>query len=250
MIKEKLQQGENVLGTWCLLPSADVINVIAKTGLDFVLLDMEHGAMSYETILKMNYAAEAEGVSTIVRVGDRNEVEILKALDTGCKGIIVPHIETKEQCEEAMSYIQFPPEGIRGFSPYTRSGAYHNYEGYTKEQNRKLLTGIIIEGEEGISNIEEVINHPALDVVYVGTYDISSMLGIAGQVNHPKVLDILKECVEKIHKQGKIPGCMFSSLEEVRLFKEIGMQFMVYSVDSAVIYDGYKKVLEDWRKFV
>ena len=60
MIKEKLQQGENVLGTWCLLPSADVINVIAKTGLDFVLLDMEHGAMSYETILKMNYAAESQ----------------------------------------------------------------------------------------------------------------------------------------------------------------------------------------------
>jgi len=117
-LKDKLKNGEFTIGTWCIIPSEHVVNILAKAGLDFVLIDMEHGTANLECVYKMVLAANAEGVDALVRVSSNDESEILKVLDVGAAGVIIPHIETVNDCKQALSFTKFPPMGQRGYSPY------------------------------------------------------------------------------------------------------------------------------------
>lgn len=243
-LKQRLINKEIMYGTWCLIPSAEVINVIAKSGIDFVIIDQEHGAIDFSMSQKMVMAAQAEACYAVIRVGDNDELKILHALDVGADGVIIPHIESLDDAEKAVSYAKYPPMGVRGFSPYARSGGYTNKVGYTDEANSHGLVGVIIEGEEGIRNIGKIASLTGLDLIYIGTYDISSILGMPGDVTNPQVIDMVKKCTNEVLNAGKIPGCMFSSLDELKLYDEIGMSFRVYSVDSAVIYNTYNNLLK------
>jgi 4-hydroxy-2-oxoheptanedioate aldolase len=247
-LKERLKAGKNILGTWCLLPSEAVVNVIAKAGLDFVLIDQEHGAISPECALRMVMAAEADGAQAVIRVSANNESEIAKALDIAASGVIVPHIETEEDCKNALAFIKYPPLGVRGFSPYVRAGGYAPAKGYTLKENNRSLSGIIIEGLQSISDIDCIIDDPRLDLVYIGVYDLSVALGVPGQVSSPKVIKILKECVKKIRAKKKAAGALFHSEQELKLFKSIGVQFLCYRVDADVLYGAFKTVLDNFRR--
>ena len=246
-LRDRLKNGEFVFGTWCLIPSPYTIDVLAKAGLDFVLIDMEHGPMDFTLSQNMIMAAEANGCEAIVRVGKNDEYDILRALDMRPSGIIVPHIEGVKQREQAISYIKYPPKGCRGYSPYTRSGGYSPSQDYTNNENKRILSGIIIEGNEGIKNIEKIIDDTELDIVYVGTYDISCSLGIPGDVNNKKVIHLLETCVKSILDSGKIAGGLFRSSDELNYFKKIGVQLLAYKVDSSVLYDGFS-ILNNWRE--
>ena len=153
-LKEKLKNGQFVIGTWCILPSPQVINVLAKSGLDFVLIDMEHGPSGFEIAQNMIEAAVSEGCEAIIRVPNNDEVSVLRALDIGASGVIIPHIESVLDREKAMSYVKYPPIGIRGFSPYTKTGCYHSRPDHTKIENDRTLSGIIVEGMSGINNFD------------------------------------------------------------------------------------------------
>lgn len=241
-LKEKINKGKDVYGTWCLIPSPEVINIISKAGLDFVLIDMEHGLIDFTILEHMVIAAEAENCEAIIRVSTTDEIEILKALETGASGVIVPHVESVEDREKAMSFMKYPPLGMRGFSPFARAGGYTTKLNHTTNENKRILTGILIEGQNGIENIKEIIDDPELDIIYVGTYDISSSLGIAGDVNNEKVLEVLERCTKIIRESGKSAGCLFHSQEELSYFKKIGINFLLYKVDTSMIHNGYAKV--------
>ncbi len=238
-LKHKIKKEIDVYGTWCLIPSPELINVISKTGLDFVLIDMEHGLMDFNILESMVLAAEAEGCEAIIRVSSNDEIEILKALETGASGVIVPHIECVEDRKKVISFIKYPPLGVRGFSPFTRAGGYIPKLEHTNNENKRLLTGILIEGKNGIKHIRSIIDDPELDIIYIGTYDISASLGIAGDVTNEKVLIVLEKCTKIIREAGKSAGCLFHSPEELMYFKKIGINFLLYNVDVNLIHDGY-----------
>lgn len=243
-LRQRLMNRETLYGTWCLLPSPEVINVIAKAGMDFVIIDQEHGAIDATLSQKMVMAAQAENCSAVVRVGENDELRVLQALDLGADGIIVPHVDSVAEAQKAVSYAKYPPIGIRGYSPYARSGGYTNQKGYTDLANETGLVGVIIEGEHGIMSIDSIASVEGLDLLYVGTYDISSVLGIPGDVTNPRVIDMVKKCAQAIQNANKISGCMFNSLDELELYDKIGLNFRVFSVDSAILYDSYHALLE------
>lgn len=241
-LKQKIKNNKQVFGTWCIIPSPEVVNIIAKSGLDFVIIDMEHGPVDFITAQRMIMAAEVCDCEALVRVPGNNEQYILRALDIGASGIIVPHVETEKNLKAAVSFIKYPPVGKRGYSPYTKAGGYSYRVNYTFEENERVLTGIILEGRHGLDNISKILNEKELDVVYIGTYDISVSLGIPGKVQDRAVLRILENSVKKINKAGKTAGCLFHDLKELKYFKEIGVGFLTYKVDSNIIYDAYHSI--------
>lgn len=246
MLKQRLKKGEYVLGTWCEIPSPVTINIMAKAGLDFVIIDMEHGAMDYKIAQEMIMAAEAEGCEAIVRVPFNDESSILRALDIGATGIIVPQIESREERDKVIKSSKFAPIGNRGFNPYIRSGSYNGGNlNYVKEQNERVIVGIIIEGKNGIENLEEIISHPEIDVVYIGTYDLSVVLGVPGDINNKLVQDILSEMVIKINEKGKSAGCMIHNLDDLKNFKELGIKFITYKTDTAIMYDSFNRMKKE-----
>lgn len=249
MIKQKLKEGKFVLGTWCVLPSPSVVNILAKAELDFVIIDMEHGAMDYKIAQEMIMAAESDGCEAIIRVPKNDESDILRALDIDPSGIIVPHIENIEDCNKVVTFSKFAPIGNRGFNPYVRAGSYHGVT-YTffSEQNKKILLCIIVEGINALNNLEQIISNPEIDVVYIGTYDLSVVLGVPGDVKKPKVINALETAVKTIKSKGKCAGCLVHNVDELKYFKKIGIQFITYKVESGIIYQSFNEIKKEMEK--
>jgi len=243
-IKDKLKSGENVYGTWCVIPSPEVVNVISKSGLDFIIVDMEHGPMDHVTAQRMVTSTQSEKCNAIVRVPSNNESDILKSLDIGSDGIIIPHVNTVEDVQKCVSYSKYSPIGNRGYTPYTRSGGYHNKVDYKNKENEKGFVGVILESTEGLSNISSIVDNEHVDMVYIGAYDLSASLGCS--VNDKKVLDELERCAEITRNANKSIGCLFHDQKELNLFKNMGVNFLVYGVDSSVLYNGFSEI-KKWR---
>ncbi len=242
-LKKLLAKGESVIGTWCEIPSPEVINILAKAGLHFVIIDMEHGAMDFRLAGNMVLAAEVEGCFPLIRVPKNDGSDILRALETGAEGILVPHIESEKDRASVIRYAKFPPVGDRSLNPYTRVGGYQSHKGFTREQNENSLVGLIIEGKEGIQRIGEILDDKHVDLVYIGTYDISSMLGIPGNTKHPRVYDTLRKIVALVRSKNKAAGCLFHDREEMKLFQRMGMQFLCYKVDTSILFDEIQNML-------
>lgn len=241
-LKEKLYKGKFVIGTWCELPSPEVINVLAKSGLDFVIIDMEHGAMDFRIASHMIMAAESDNCSPIIRVSRNDESDILRALEIAPKGIIVPHIESVEDRKKAINYIKFSPLGVRSLNPYTRAGSYQSSKDFTKKQNKDILSILIIEGKKGIIQIDEIIDDESIDVIYVGAYDLSVALGIPGDTKNITIVNTLKDISKKAKEKNKIVGYMFHDKDEYKLLKRLGIQFLCYKVDTTVILDTFRNI--------
>ena len=243
-IKDKLKSGKNVYGTWCVIPSPEVINIISKSELDFVIVDMEHGSMDYTTAQQMVVSAQSEKCDAIIRTPRNDESDILKSLDIGSDGIIIPHVNTIEDVEKCIGYSKYPPIGNRGYTPYTRSGGYSVKDSYKEDINKSSFVGVIIESKEGLDNIESIVSNEYIDMVYIGTYDISANLECS--VNDKKVLDELKRCSKIIRDAGKSVGCLFHNQKELNFFKSIGINLLVYGVDSGILYNGFSQI-KNWR---
>lgn len=243
-LKYDLKVNKQKFGTWCILPSPECVNVLCKSGLDFVLIDMEHSPVDFITAQKMVMAAHAEGKEAVVRVGKLDELDILKALDIGSDGIMVPHVESKDDIDKIVSFAMYPACGIRGYSPYTRAGGYCVKDNYTSDENNRIFISVIIESQKGLDNLDEILSNPYLDMIYLGQYDISIALGHPGEINHPEVISIVENCVKKAKKTGKAVGALYHTKKDYEYFTKIGVDFLVYKVDTAIINDGLREVRE------
>jgi 4-hydroxy-2-oxoheptanedioate aldolase len=244
-VKEKLEAGAAVIGTWAVIPSPVVTDIICSAGLDFVIIDAEHGPITFETAQEMAIACESRGVSPIMRVGGVNEADILKSLDIGMHGIQIPNVNKLAEVKEIIQYSKYPPIGERGFSPFTRAGGYTHDKAtqLTQQANLNTLVGINVEGYEAIKNIDEILAVPELDVVFIGLFDLSKALGIPGDVGNPKVIKYLEELTDKINSAGKYPGTIATSVDKMNNFIDIGVKYILYLVDCEMIRASYQEVI-------
>jgi 4-hydroxy-2-oxoheptanedioate aldolase len=166
---------------------------------------------------------------------------ILKALDTGASGILVPHIQSQDAAAKASERMMFPPDGCRGYTPFTKAAGYHHDSGFGAAANKTVLKGVLVEGKEGLENLDAILTVKHLDLIYVGTYDISSTLGVAGQTSHPEVLKVLEASAAKILKAGKTVGGLFKDDEELAYFRKLGIKFLTYKTDTATLFDAFKQ---------
>jgi 4-hydroxy-2-oxoheptanedioate aldolase len=241
MIKKRLQDGECLIGTWCEIPSPYVANIIAKSGMDFLIIDMEHGSMDFKVAQEMSMAVQAEGGETLIRVSGNDKSNILRSLDVGCAGIIVPHVKNVRDREDAVLFSKFKPLGQRSYNPYIRALGYS--AGASLEQkNKDSLLVILLEDAAALKNLEEIIDSPEVDVIYLGKYDLAVSLGCGIDISNEKVNAVMEEAIKKIVQMKKVAGLMVHSKEEIDHYRKLGVGFMVYKVDSSIIYENYKEI--------
>lgn len=237
--KKKMKE-QYVLGTWSEIPTPYVSNIVAKAGMDFQIIDMEHGVFDFELAQNMLFAIKCEGRATFLRVPDIDEAYILRALDLGADGLIFPQVKNISDIDNIIKYTKYAPIGEKGFNPYVYTGGYRGVSGdFFEKQNRKLSLGIILESKETIENIEDFVKNPEIDIYYIGQYDLSVSYGVPGQVNHPLILEALDKAVKAVKSANKIAGCMVHSPKEARTMIEAGYRFVVYKVDSGVLYSAF-----------
>ena len=197
-LKNKLLKNEEVLGTWLTIPSAIVADIIATTGLDFIIIDTEHGPISYETAQLITIACESRKVSPVIRVPGASEHEMLKAIDIGAHCIHVPNVRKLTQIRDIINYSKYPPIGNKGFSPFTRAFDYtEKNSSKMDEVNFNTLLAIHIEEITSIDKLEEMLQEK-IDIVFLGLFDISKSIGLPGQINHEKVQYNFKKAVDSI----------------------------------------------------
>lgn len=249
-LKQKLESGKSVLGTWAIIPSTVTTDIIASSGLDFIIIDAEHGPISFETAQNMAMVCESRGVSPVMRVGNINEADILKALDIGVHCIQIPNINTKQDVEQLVKFAKYPPIGSRGFSPFTRAGDYSIQNGtlLTQKANENTMIAINIEGKEAIDEIDSILEIKELDIIFIGLFDLSKALGIPGDVNNKIVLDYLKELTSKINKSGKYAGTITTSTDKITSFIDIGVKYIVHLVDCEMLKNSYIEVKKHFDK--
>ncbi|MBU0591899.1 MAG: aldolase/citrate lyase family protein [archaeon] len=248
-LKKKLENNEKTLGTWCVVDSPTVVDIMATTGLDFIIIDAEHGPISYETAQCMVMACESHNVSPIMRVGELNEALVLRALDIGIHGLQMPNISNSEDATEFVRLAKYPPIGIRGFSPYTKAGLYdfNNGRELTKKANENVLLIANVEGVEGVENIEEISKVKHIDIIFVGLFDLSKSLGIPGDVENPKVMEKLKHVIDVVKKNGKKVGSIASNKKMLKQLMKLDIDYVTYSVDSGMIKEAYSEIVEEFR---
>ena len=249
-IKDKLESGKAVIGTWAIIPSSTVTDIIASTNIDFIIIDAEHGPISFETAQKMAIACESRDVSPIMRVGGIIEADILKALDIGMHGIQIPNIQSESDVQKIVKLSKYPPVGSRGFSPFTRAGNYSidSSTTLTKKANKNSLVAINIEGVEAIENIDKILKIKELDIIFIGLFDLSKALGIPGQVKDKRVTKLLKSLTSKINKAGKYPGTIATSESDLSKYKKIGLKYILYLVDCEMLRNSYAQVVNKFKK--
>lgn len=248
-LKEKLESGISVIGTWAMIPSTVTADIIASTGVDFIIIDAEHGSMSFETALDMVITCESRNVSPVMRLGSIDEADILKALDIGVHCIQIPNINTKKDVDRIISLAKYPPYGNRGFSPFIRSGDYsiNNSKILTEYANNNTLIAINIEGKEAIDDIDNILEIQHLDIIFIGLFDLSKSLGIPGEVDDPKVIEYLEYLVKKINKSGKYAGTITTSKQKITEFLELGLKYIVHLVDCEMLRAPYSEIVDHFQ---
>jgi len=246
-LKRELYNGSSVVGTWSSLSSPNVVSVLGSTKLDFVVIDMEHGSMSLETVENMVRSAEAAEISPIVRTRDGDEQTILNALETGVRSIMVPHIDSVVKADRVAKCCKYYPEGNRGLSPYTRAHGFthQNIDKSLQNENKETLVGILVEGRKGLSNLDKIASVPGIDIIYLGLFDICQSVGLPGQLNHPNVIDEIKRCYDIIQSHGKISGAMSTNIDYINMLANIGYRFIAYLNDAAAMRFHFDTVLKD-----
>ena len=246
ILKQKLKEGQTVLGTWSSLSSPNVINVLGTTVLDFVVIDMEHGSTSFETAENMVRAAEATGISPIVRTWNDDGQILLRTLETGTQSVMVPHVKTAEDAQRITKACKYFPDGNRGLSPYTRvhDFTHEGIDDSLKKTNQETLTGILVEGKEGLANLEDIAQVSGIDLIYLGLFDICQSVGLPGQVSHPDVLTEVDRCSDILSSNDIAPGSMATDLDYINMLKEKKFRFIAYLNDAAALRIHFKDIIE------
>ena len=242
-LKEKLKNGGVVFGTWMTLPSPTLVEIFGLSGMDFIVIDHEHGPFTYETSENMIRAAENSGCSPLIRVPTNSASDILRSLETGAHGIVVPQIESFDQADYAIKSMKYSPIGDRGVSAFTRASDYYgiNIKKRTEKLNDSTLSMLLIESVEAINNLDSILECNNIDVIYIGTYDLSQSLGFVDDVYNKKVISIIEDSVAKIRKSGIAAGILAQSLDDAKQWIDIGVQFIPYIADCGIIYECASK---------
>lgn len=241
-VKARLLDGGSVFGTWTQCASPTVANVLAHSGMDFVTIDMEHGPASFETAEAMLYATEAGGSTGMVRLGEGSGPTILRALDTGCQGILVAHVQSGEEADRIVRAMKYHPEGSRGVAPFTRLHDYtgEGLRGRLAQANEQQLAGVLVEDLQGLRNLDDILAVDALDLVYVGIYDLSQALGKAGQLEDPEVLEKVAAAARQIEASGRAAGAVARDRAHLGWLLDAGFRYISYLVDTAILSHGFR----------
>ncbi|KAA9396331.1 aldolase [Haloarcula sp. CBA1130] len=231
-----LDQDESSTGTWISIGHPAVAEICSQ-GYDFVVIDLEHTAMSLETLENMLRAVDRD-VAPIVRVPTNDPVWIKRVLDLGVAGLMIPRVETREQAEQAVEAMQYPPNGDRGVAPARASDYGRTFGEYYKHADDELTTILQIETELGASNAAEIVSVDGVDAVIVGHGDLSASLDVFGQWESETFESTLNSIVTTVHDAGKQVGMLATDEESIERWTGAGIDFLIAGADIAYLAEG------------
>jgi len=248
-LKKKLKEGKKVIGGWCQVCSPITAEILAKTGPDFISIDMEHGAGGLETLIGQCQSALYHGVTPIARAPWNDFVMIKRMLDAGVYGLIIPYINSKEEAEAAVKACKYPPEGIRGLAGSTRSAGY-GLDGmrYFKPVNDEILIFLQVETMTAVNNLDEILSVPGYDGIFIGPNDLSTSMGYLANPSEPKAQEVIRAVEKKVLEKGKFMATVANSAQDAMPLYERGYNLVIAFSDGATLSNTILSNVEYFRK--
>ena len=249
-IREKLRDNGVVYGIMAAeFFTPGFCQIASNAGADFVIFDMEHGAVGIDLLKAQMAFARGVGVAPLVRVPGIAYHLIAPVLDAGAMGIMAPMVETREQAENLDKWCRYRPEGMRGLG----FGVGHDdYRGddvvaTMRRENERTLVIALVETAKGIENAEGILSVPGVDVGWLGHYDLTDSMGITAQFDREELHAAVETLFGACRKHGKAPGFLASSVEHAREWRARGVRCLCYGTDIGVFQSALSQALRTLR---
>lgn len=221
---------------WVCSGNATITEVAAGSGLDWLLLDMEHSATSLESVLTQLQVTAAYPITPVVRVPWNDPVTIKRVLDLGAQNLIVPMISTADEARAAVAATRYPPQGVRGVgSALARSARWNRVDGYLAEAGEHVSITVQIETTAGVENASAIAAIEGVDAVFVGPSDLSASMGLLGQQSNPDVVAAVHRVFAAARDAGTPVGVNAFDPAVAEAYLDAGADFVAVGADVALL---------------
>lgn len=242
--RRRILAGETLFGAWASLGSPGSAELMGRAGLDWIVVDMEHGNTTEAELLAHLTAIEVSGSAALVRPQSGERLRVGRALDLGAAGIVVPRLDTAEQVREAVTFLRYPPGGQRGVALLTRGARLGTVNHAGVAALNDDIVGIVqVESHLALEAADAFASTDGADVLFVGPADLSHSLGIPGQFANPTYQDALRRVVAACRAHGKAAGILLYDPAAIAPHLELGYTFVGIGADVSFVNDGVKAAL-------
>lgn len=241
-LSDHLSKSSCLLGTIISSDSTTVAEAVAISGIDWVFFDLEHSANSLETVQKQ-IQAMAGRIFTSIRIEAPETVFVKRALDTGCDAIIVPQVSSKEIARSVIDAGKYSPIGNRSVGISRAQGYGSQFASYIANANNQTSIIIQIENISAVNAIDEIISVKGIDGLFIGPYDLSSSMGLIGQVQHPDVLKAIEK-VKVAAKKSKLPLGLYVATDSAAINLKDDFQLLLIGTDIGRLIQSLKDTLK------
>ncbi|GAA5199920.1 HpcH/HpaI aldolase/citrate lyase family protein [Microbacterium jejuense] len=238
--RERLDASDRALvGLWACSGSPLAAEILAGSGVDWLLIDMEHSANTLGSVLAQLQAVAAYPVTPVVRVPYGDDVILKQVLDIGAQNVLVPMVSTAEQARELVAAVRYPPRGRRGVgSALSRSARWNRVDGYLADADQHVSLFVQVESAEAVGNAAEIAAVDGVDGIFVGPADLAGSLGVLGQQTHPDVIAAVERAFDAVRAAGKPVGVNAFDPAAADAYIAGGAAFIAVAADVSLLARG------------
>ncbi|MEM9715337.1 MAG: HpcH/HpaI aldolase/citrate lyase family protein [Pseudomonadota bacterium] len=242
---ENIRSFNPQIGTWNMINTPMVSEIVASTGFDWAVVDMEHAPNEVETVMTQLQAFGEYPTAPVVRPPTNEPVVTKRLMDIGAPNLLFPMVNSGSEAAAAVASVRYPPYGIRGMAGIHRGNRYGRTTDYMDRVEDQ--TGIIvqIESRQAVENIEEITLTEGVDGVFFGPADLSADMGIKGGINADETWALIENCAAQVRKLGKPAGTLVGSAEHAKQLFDKGLTFVAIGGDMGILARGLDKILAD-----
>lgn len=233
--KRAITAGTRQIGLWCTLSNAYAAEVVAGSGFDWLLLDTEHSPNEIDMVLGQLQAVAPYPTCAVVRPSWNDPILIKRFLDIGAQTLLLPYVQSREEAEQAVAAIRYPPLGIRGVGGTTRATRFGRVKDYTARCAEELCLLVQVETKSALDRLEGIAGVDGVDGVFIGPADLAASLGHLGEPSHPAVVEAVCNAIARIRAAGKAAGVLTAEPKLIERYMEAGAVFIAVGVDMGIL---------------
>ncbi len=239
-LRRRILAGKPTVGAWINLGSLAAAEIVARSGYDWVVLDLEHGMGSEADIHAQLLAVQGTPTSALVRVPSIERLRVGRALDLGADGLVLPRCDTPADAADALRWMRFPPAGIRGVALLNRGNGYfeRSHENLASTVNDQVLGVFQVESPEAVTAAGDLAAIDGVDVLFVGPADLSHSMGLPGRLDEPAFAEALDAVVDACRANGKAAGILLADASLVPAYRKRGFLFLGVGSDAGWVSSG------------
>lgn len=247
-LRRRVLAGETTIGAFVNLGSVVAAELVARAGFDWALVDLEHGHATDADLLVHLHAIQTTATSALVRVPAAERIRVGRALDMGADGVMIPRLETTAEIAETVSWMRYPPDGVRGVALPPRGGGYgETGHAEMRSINERVLGIFQVESPAAVREAAAVAALDGVDVLFVGPADLSHAMGVPGRFDDPGFIGALDAVIAAARAHGKSAGILLAAADRVPAALEQGFTFVGVGSDSAYLIAGARATVRESR---